>query len=130
MGNYEIEGRDKPFNMAVATLQRIHEILTMINRIRYSNNDNVQISSLLVSLYNELHPFLDDTKKKPEREEAQVLKEKVADELNKFMPRYKQGRCTSPGLNEATLNFERFLRDMMYVHDLLMPRPNDPNFSI
>jgi|TARA_R100000093_G_scaffold71599_2_gene47951 hypothetical protein len=131
MANYEIEGRDKPFNMAVATLERIHEILTMINRLRYSTNDGIQISRFLVSLYNEIHPFLKETEKRPERKKAAKLKEKVAEEVKAFMPMYgRNNQYTCPKLNEATLEFERFLRDMMYKHDLLMPRPNDPSFSI
>jgi hypothetical protein len=120
----ELNGSTNIFNMSLATLQRIDNILKSLN-LYYSSGMYTQIQNTLFCLYKELYPFLN----KKEKEEAlglwnEVYKRKMYKNMEDKKVYY------SKDLFDYMNNFEFWIRDKLNQKGLLMAKTEQPELAL
>lgn len=121
------------FNMAVATLIRMDEDLRKSKfYAEYGMLDCWKTS--LDCLHREVTPFMD----RPERSDIKKIKFDINELLVKYQ-RMIDRQNMNPSLNTKKITnafytklyeYETFLRESMFKHDLLMPRKDDPRYAV
>lgn len=110
-----------PFNMALATLQRIDLLLRTIQE---APNVIVELHAL-TSLYKETHPFLNDYEKKEGTGMLNGLHSSIRADG------YVAGQYNmSVKLPVKMYNFEIWMREKLYQYGLLMNKGDDPNSAL
>ena len=107
-----------PFNMSLATLERINDILKNLHE--YNNMGHIQlIQRSLYSLFKEIYPFLNNS----ERHKASEFWNNIS---NGFF--YDENNLLSIDMKVPILmnEFEFWLRDKLNEKGLLMSKGDDP----
>lgn len=123
----DITSGDRPFNMAVATLQRIHLILVSLNRFSMEGIQDRRYFRLLLALSKEVQPFLSD------KEKATLNKYYTShwdylvclERMQNITPDMRLKNSIRKNVPDF-YGFELFMREQLYKHDLIMPRHQDP----
>lgn len=102
------------FNMSVATLQRIDQLLQNLHQYNTIGNPSF-IQRTIYCFYKELYPFLND----PDREVARNIWDSII----------KSGNNPNMLLKEMH-TFEFWLRDQLFKKKLLMSLGDDPTEAI
>ncbi len=108
--NYEAQGEGAPFNMSLATLERINNILILTQKYRLIGHAPITIRCLN-SLLKEVYPFL----KPEEKTEGIETYRKLNSDLNNGL----LGNGQSYNFVEID-TFELWLRDQLKAKKLLM----------
>lgn len=108
------------FNMAIATLERINNLLVQISTEQIRRR-TILIQRLLYELYKEIYPFMNDEERTTTLTKWLKLRESgVFQDPN--------GKTTfRPELLNQLDQFDFYLRDLLNKHDLLMPKSKDPS---
>jgi len=118
-----VEETTQKFNMSLATLMRIDEILKDLRED--NNNGNVQLlQKNLNCLYKEIYPFLN----KEERAECEMTMLSINE--NGCSITINDGITYSEDLPKLLNDFEFYLRDKLHVKGLLMAKGEDSRFVI
>jgi len=119
MARNETEHEDR-WNMAMATLQRIHEFLLNINRTRYTTNDTSFIAENLKALYVESYQYFNETTKA----EAQEKYNRMIKEHNNFLQKKRRMKSMtfSSKLDQACMDLDIFLRKVLYDEGLIIQK--------
>ncbi len=111
-----------PFNMGIATLERIHKMMEYLNEYKTTSQNPYYISNALDGLYMELYPFLNDD----EIEEGDKMQLEIAGCFE-----YEHGRSTCKMKVASMLHaFERFMRKEFKEKGLLMAQSDDPAVAL
>lgn len=148
--NYE-ESSNTSFNMSLATLQRIDNILRRLNgelevpgRLN-SYGMTLHSINLLELLFNEVYPFLNQE----ERKQGFAFKDAFRNwNLNRYYSKYqpyneratfivlKKSGMNSPqattltSITDLLEDFEFWLRDQLNIKGLLMAKTDDPSLAL
>ena len=113
-----------PFNMSLATLERIDKLLKDINQY-YIIGDIVILHRSLYCLYSEIDPFLSNEEKKQAINYWNKCKDDIqaqGDENNTIF--------FQEGIINRIMDFNFWLRNMAHKHGLLMQKPDSPEFAL
>lgn len=124
----EGEQSQSTFNMSLATLERINQILIVIST--YAVNHNwLGMKNNLLELYKEVRPFLYNDKKNEKKTDTKDLKE-AKEKWEMITPL----KCSfeewgaliyDDKLPELLHDFDFYLRDILYNKGLLMHKGED-----
>jgi len=121
--NQNVMTKESKFNMALATLERIHLILLEINVCRNNPQLWKQWRILLDGLYCEVFPKLNEEERKKADKHRQTISKSII-ELLKLLSSpnltVKKHVDYFPILNSLFF-FELFLRDNLQKHNLYLP---------
>ena len=112
--------KESKFNMALATLSRVHSILIQINECRNDPNLWRQWRMLLDGLYCELYPKLSEEERKKAEEHRQNISKNIDNLLGLISNNTKKQADYFPIIN-SLFQFELFLRDNLQKHNLYLP---------
>jgi len=118
----EMEKQKSEFNMAVATLQRMHNLLVLVS-IASSSLDAHSWFHYLLPLYRELSPFMKKDKAEEYKEKIKSMLVEINDWNKKSTP-YGSAAISSE-LYFKLHTFEMELREVMDDQDLLTRRGED-----
>lgn len=124
------ENRDTgtAWNMAIATLQRIDNILTAIT----VDAADFKLSNWLIglkSLKRELWPWLNDKEKKKIKEDITECDKKIY-EFSKEKPKsFAKGKYPD-GLYDKLDELDLYIRTMLKVYHFLLPEKSDPSHAM
>lgn len=119
MGEGEAEGA--PFNMSLATLERINKLLISLNDSNIIGNMPI-VHRTLFSLWKELYPFCDKAERIEGSKEWNDIKAAIKIVKSKIY-------FDKKGLYELN-DFEFWLRNMLYSKKLLMAHGDDYRFAL
>ncbi len=105
------------WNMALAYMKRIDELLTVCSRAQIENN-GLLWSRTLQALHKEVYPKL----KPKERVEADKFKTAMLVEV-------QVSRKTKFIHTKFLLDYELYLRDKLEERSMLTPKPSDPRWA-
>lgn len=119
-------GYNQPFNMSLATLQRIDQLLKQINTFTilsiHNTKYNIYIIKCLNQLHKEIYPFLKDSEKEYYNNN---LKSFVTFKLKTL--EYEH----TIHFNKAKLEeIELWLREKLHKHGLLMAKSEDNSLAL
>lgn len=124
--NYEETAGTSEFNMGIASLQRIHNLLQHIHEasIGISNladNDKQQILQwqLLDRVYLEIKPYLKEAKKEGEKSEKQT----VEDVRKAVESAFRQQKKTE--YYNLLFTYEEEMRNSKWLKNMLMPQADE-----